>query len=76
MSNTALMRRGDLGDADLTRLLVEKYEVRKSSTRINGHAIFSHGVLALTCFLCRFNDRLGSAKKVLDRTGGLEYGSE
>jgi len=47
MSNTALMRRGDFGDAYLARFFVEKYEVRKSSTRINGHAIFSHGVLAV-----------------------------
>ena len=56
MSNTALMRRGDFGDADLARFSVEKYAVRKSSTRINGHAIFCHGVLAVALFLLGFND--------------------
>ncbi len=48
--------RGDFGDGDLARFFVEKYEVRKSSTRINGHAILRHRVLAVPLFFCGFNE--------------------
>ena len=48
MSNTALMRRGDLGDADLACFFVEKYEVRKSSTGVDSDAVLSHRVFAVT----------------------------
>ena len=44
MSNTALMRRGDFGDAYLARFFVEKYEIREGSTGVDSDAVLSHRV--------------------------------